>query len=220
MISTGIDAILARHKLYELEEYLNTSEKQLKKTETEFKDWIEGQKKKIPPEELGEFLDDHGDDYWLYESRFPRILRNLFLVSCWAVLEREMTDICNRLKRKKEIPISLGDLRRDIDVLERGKLYFKLAGLSVSYNNQTWQELKRYYIIRNCIVHKNGLVSELQGEKHFMAYLTSKGIISDDTIEQEIALNEQFCREVINTIRTFLENLYNAYHKHERKTKS
>jgi hypothetical protein len=207
----GLLAIIGSHRLNELEEYLSTSEKQLRKAQVDFEAWFKEQEQGLSPEEQRDFYDFYGDEYWLYAERFPRILRNSFFISCWFLLEREMVAICRRLKRDKQIQISLSDLRRDIDILERGKLYFKLAGLLLSYDDKTWEELKHYYKVRNCIVHQNGLVKELQNDQDFITYIRQKSIISDDTIEQEIALTEQFCREVISTVRTFLGRLWETY---------
>ena len=128
-----------------------------------------------------------------------------------------MALICKRLKKEYQIPISWSDLRGDM--LERGKLYCKLAGLPLAYEEQSWREINSYSMIRDCIVHKNGAVKGFQYEQELRTYATQNGIISQDTIEQEIALTEQFCRDIIKTIRTFLGKLYEAYELQRLKQK-
>lgn len=219
MLGSGIFALGPAYRLHQLEKYLDISEKQLQKAKTDFEAWAGEQEKKLSPEERDNFYDFYTDVYWQYAEGFPRMLRNSFLVSCFSLLEREMAYICRRLKRDRQIAISWSDLRRDVDVLGRAKLYFKLSELPLSYDDATWQELKRYYKVRNCIVHWNGLVKELEADQDFIAYVTRKGILSEDTIEREIALTEQFCREVIRAMRDFLLRVYEAYELCRQKKK-
>lgn len=209
MTVKGILAIGALYRLGELKEYLEITEKYLQKAKSDFEAWVNGQASKISAEERNDFNEFYIDQYWRYSERFPRILRNSFLISAHSLLEHEMAQICKRLKMERQIPLSWSDLKGD--VFERFKRYCKLANLPLLYNDSTWQEINNYYMVRNCIVHQNGLVKNLQKDRDFVNYVTQKGIISDDAIEQEIALTEQFCREVIKTMEAFLYNVFNAY---------
>jgi hypothetical protein len=205
------DYFRAYARLDELKKYLDITEKYLQKAKVEFEAWSDERVKELPAEQRQEFYDFYQDDYWQYAEKFPRILRNSFLVSAHSLLEYEIKLICSRLKKEQQIPISLSDLKGDT-ILDRTKLYCKLAGLDFPFNDPTWKEIKQYSKVRNCIVHTNGLLKEFQDKdkKGLIPYLTKKGIISQDTIEQEIALTEQFCAEVVETIQAFLENLYKA----------
>lgn len=197
------------YHLFVLEEYLEISEDSLVEAQANLEEWIVDKKRGLSPEELREFFEFENEDRWRYEAKFPRLLRNSFLVSCWSLLEREIYLVCKSLRKDKQIPIKADDLRYDF--LERSKLYFQIAGLSLSYNDGTWQELNRYYKIRNCIVHNHGLVDKYAEEQDFMRYAEQKGIISKDTIEKEIALTKEFCKEVIETIRRFGGSVSKAY---------
>ena len=195
-------------RLDELKKYLDITEKYLQEAKDDFQTWADEKAKKLSPGERNEFYEFYSDNYWQLSEKFPRILRNSFLVSAHSLLEYEMNLICRRLKKERQIQISWNDLRGD--VLERAKLYCKLARLDLPYNDKTWQEINHYSKVRNCIIHKNGLLKEFQNDQDLIAYVTKKGIISQDTIEQEIALTEQFCAEVIETIQAYLEKLYKA----------
>ncbi len=200
------------YRLDELKKYLDITEKYLQKAKSDFEAHLDEQRKKLSttnlsPIELDEISDFYGDEYWRYSERFPRILRNSFLVSAISLLEYEMNIICNRLKKTQNIRINLSDLRGD--TLERIRKYFQNAGFELPFNNPTWQKIKYYSKVRNCIVHTNGLTNELQykDRKELLPYITRNGIISQDTIKQEIALTEQFCKEVVETIQTFFVEL-------------
>jgi len=207
-----IDEYFRSYRLDELKKYLDITEKYLEKAKSDFKTHLSEQAKKLStanlsPKELDEINDFYGDEYWSYSERFPRILRNSFLVSAISLLEYEMNVVCERLKKNQGLRISLSDLKGD--VLERTRKYCQNAGLELPDNNTTWQDIKHYYKVRNCIVHTNSLVMELQRKdrKELIPYLNSRRIISQDTIKQEIALTKQFCEEVIETIQTFLIEL-------------
>jgi len=207
-----IDEYFRSYRFDELKKYLDITEKYLEKAKSDFETHLSEQAKKLStanlsPKELDEINDFYGDEYWRYSERFPRILRNSFLVSAISLLEYEMNVVCERLKKNQDLRISLSDLKGD--VLERTRKYCQNAGLELPDNNTTWQDIKHYYKVRNCIVHTNGLVMELQHKdrKELIPYLNSRRIISQDTIKQEIALTKQFCEEVIETIQTFLVEL-------------
>ena len=200
----------AQIRLNELEEYLNTTEKYLQRATNDLETSLDERVKGLSPQEREEFYDSYGvDAYWRYSERFPRILRNSFLVSAQSLLEYELNVFCEKIKKEQQIPVGWRDLNGD--TLERAKLYFQLAKFRVSYDDRTWQEINRYSKIRNCIVHKNGLIEGFQGKKDLINYINKTGIISQDTIRQEIALTGEFCKEVIQTLRDFLDNIYKAY---------
>ena len=148
------DYFLAHIRLDELKRYLDITEKYLQKAKVEFEALADEQVKKLPPEQRNEFYEFYSDEYWRYAEKFPRILRNSFLVSAHSLLEYEMNVICKRLRKEQQIPVTLSDLKGD--ELERVKLFFKNAGLSLDYNGSTWQEINNYYLVRNCIVHNSG----------------------------------------------------------------
>jgi len=212
------DYFLAYIRLDELKKYLDITEKYLQKAKADFDAWTDEQVKNLPPGQRQEFYDFYQDDYWQYAEKFPRILRNSFLVSACSLLEFEMDVFCKKLEEGQQIPISWNKLTGD--KLERVKNYCKLVKLELSYNGQIWQEINRYYKVRHCIAHTSGLLKKLtdKDKKDLLPYLTEKRIISQDTIEQEIALTKQFCEEVINTMQNFLNEVYTAYEaQKERK---
>ena len=212
------DYFKAYLRLDELKEYLGITEKYLRKAKTDFEAWTDKQLKELPPEQHQEFYDVYQEDYWRHEEKFPRILRNSFLVSALSLLEYEMNVICRRLKKEKQRRISWRDLR--FDVLEQFKEYCNLAGLSLPYDDPTWQEINNYYMVRNCIVHNSGLIKGAKREQELRDYISRKNIISQDTIEQEITLTGQFCEEGINTMQDFLAKVYKAYVNQKETSKS
>ena len=202
--------------LLELEEYLKTTEKYLLDVTTDRGAWLDEQAEALPPEERNEFYERNIDFYCAYADIFPMILRNSFLVSVHSLLEHKMDLVCKRIKEERQIASNWDDSRRG-NALHKFKRYFKHAGLELTDND--WQEINNYRIIRNCIVHNRGLIKGARQERELRYYITRKNIISQDTIREEIALTEQFCREAIKTIWEFLMKTYEAYYDELQRQK-
>ncbi len=222
MILRGFLAFETRRGLNELEEYLKVTEKYLKKAKSDFETHLDEQRTKLStanlsPKELDEFNEFYGEVYWGYAETFPSILRSSFFVSAYSLLEDKMSIICRHLKKEQQIPISWSDLRGR--TLDQFKLYSKLAGLELQYDDHTWQEIKRYSKVRNCIVHNSGLIEEFRSDKDFMRYISDNDIISKELIKEQIALTEQFCREVTKNIWAFLKKVLDAYESQKQNQK-
>jgi len=202
------DYFMAYLRLDELRKYLGVTDKYLQKAKGDFELWADEEVKKLPPQQRQEFYEFYSDEYWRHEEKFPRILRNSFLVSALSLLEYEINVVCRRLKKDQRVEVSLSDLKGD--TLEQAKLFFKFAGLNLRYDSPTWQEINNYYLVRNCIVHNGGLIKAFKQEQKLRNYITHKNIISQDTIEEELALTGQFCEEIIETMQAFIEELYKA----------
>ncbi|MFC2021739.1 hypothetical protein ACFLTR_00765 [Chloroflexota bacterium] len=202
-------------RLDELKRYLDVTEKYLQKAKSDFETSANEQAKKLstanPNLRAVEIDDILGNDYWQYAETFPRILRSSFLVSVISLFENEVAQISQRIRRVREIPINLADLNGDL--LNKVKMYCKLAGLPISFGNRTWNEINNYYMVRNCIVHNNGFISGFRDEKKMIAYAEKKEIVDRlmflPSIRPRaiIALSEQFCEEAIETIQDFLVEL-------------
>ena len=198
-----------------LKEYLSNMEDYLHETISEFKTGISEQKKTLRPGQRNQFDIDHVWDYIYYYDEFPYILRNSFLVSTYSLFEFDIDIICRKLKAVKKIPINLNNLYGNL--LKRLKLYFKLAAVDYSFDNTTWDKINNYSNLRNCIVHRNGLLKEGDKDyKELLDYVKEKGlmkertIIFDDAAETEIGLTKDFCEEVAENMQKFIDTAYKA----------
>ncbi len=204
-IRGDIDHLVAYKEFDELKQFLNVTEKYLAKAKSEFetKSFTELGLDSLPNDIRN---DIYNDKHWYYDVKFPRILRNSFLVTAISYLEYEIYVIYSRLKKIELIPSKDSTDKG----YEQAKLVWKLVDLESYHRSKIWQELKFYYKVRNCIVHKDGLIMELEykDRRVLIPYLKKTGIISHDTIDEEIALTASFCEEVITTIQHFLNYMY------------
>ena len=75
-----------------------------------------------------------------------------------------------------------------------------------------WEALGHYFMVRNCIVHNNGLINEARSPERIKQYAAEKGIILDDLGQPELLINEEFNKEVRNTMYQFFNKLHSAYY--------
>ncbi len=220
MILKGFFAFELHSGFSELEWYLKITEEYLRKAKDEFDTRVQEEVKRLSSanlssQELDEINEFYGEQHWDYAETFPRILRSSFFVSAYSLLEHKMATICRRLKKDKQILDSWTDLKGN--TLDQFKCYCKRGGLGLTYGDQNWKEITAYRRIRNCIVHNRGLIDGAKEEKKLRAYANGKNLIQDTLLglsvrrQDQIALTEDFCKEVTKAIWGFLSNVLQAY---------
>ena len=66
------------------------------------------------------------------------------------------------------------------------------------------EALANYFMVRNCIVHNNGLIDEARNPERIKQYADEKGIVLDNPGQTELLINEEFNNEVCATMHQFL----------------
>lgn len=211
ILPVSVEEYLRSHRLDELKEYLNVTEKYLKNAKEDFEVRSNEHIKQLSDEDRQEFDDFLNYTYEQYSETFPRILRSSFFVSAISLFENEIDQISKKIKREQKIPINISDLNGNL--FTKLKLYCKLAELPMSFDNPTWNTINNYYTLRNCIVHNNGFISGWRDEQKILPYVKKKNIV-DELIffpsirpTKVIALSEQFCKEVLETMQSFIVEL-------------
>jgi len=201
-----------------LREYLSRMEEYLLKAERKFSAWADKELEKLQSDERGNFYEAYAEEF-SYHMEFPRILRNSIFMSACSVLEYWMRVICSGLKEKQHMPIRWNDLRGG--TIKQFRLYFELAHLDIPVGmNKKWQEIENYYLVRNCIVHEQGLLEKFRNNSRLLRFVEKRGIISEDNGEKEIALTKQFCEETIDIMEDFSHKIYLAYRLQDGKHNS
>lgn len=145
-----------------LSQYIKTMEKLLKSEYEKFDYILDEKIKNLENEEEKEFLcDKYLEDFWHLKDVFPNILRTSFFVKCYSILETELNNVCKLLQKQNGYRLSVSDLKGN--GIERAQLYCKkVVCIDFPDKSKAWQEIKNYNILRNIIVHREGLVSGYQ----------------------------------------------------------
>jgi len=61
-------------------------------------------------------------------------------------------------------------------------------------------------------VHHNGLINSARNSEKIKKYALEKGIISDDSDNPELVIDEEFAKEICSTMHQFFDKLHSAYY--------
>jgi hypothetical protein len=99
-----------------------------------------------------QYSDKYADD-WYIIGMLEHTFCNSITISIYTLIEKYINEICESLRKYKNIPITYKDLRDD--GILRAKYYIeKLGGLIFDTNDSSF--LSGFNAIRNIIAHENG----------------------------------------------------------------
>ena len=151
-----------------------------------------------------------------YEVDFvlPRVLRNPFLVSLFAVYESTVTEIAKAMQQKKGAGISIDDLKGDF--LTRAKNYYEhVLQFQLSLSNDSWQRLKLLSDLRNTIAHTNGRLDIVLARRR-------ERILNSEGAKEELGflvVEGAFLKETFEFVKDDLEGLVGRYKEWDTATR-
>ena len=155
------------------------------------------------------------DAYQTYYDKIgfllPRFLRNPFLVSLYAVYEAAVIEIAQLIPKKKDLALSLDDIRGN-DFLDRSKKYYKHIILFDLYkDNSDWQQIKMLSELRNAIAHTNGRIEMLKEKTRDKIRIWEKSRIGVEDHYGYIVLDGDFLNKIFSLVKSSLHDLLDRY---------
>ncbi len=148
---------------------------------------------------------------WDYEYYFPRSLRYSFIVLLFLVVEKQLTQLCKVVQEKHNLPIKANDLRGDI--IERSKTYIHKVA-RVSMDGVDWTKVSDLSIVRNCIVHTMGEITESKDNAHLQKMASANiGLsIGDDEFfdSGRLQISKGYCSKVVREMQAFFDQIFDA----------
>ncbi len=145
------------------------------------------------------------------EVTVPRVLRNPFLISLFAVYESSVTTIAELIQEDKGQKLSLDDIRRN-DFLERAKRYYRhILQFELSTDNERWKRLKELSDLRHAIAHANGRFEAIS--EGLRRRIVQQGFLSEDT--GFVIVPGPWLRETVKLVKEDLEDLLARYEEWE-----
>src|SRR5947207_1177248 len=123
---------------------------------------------------------------------FTSSLRSSFFVSLYSFLESSLANECRNLGSERTA-LLLNDISGR-SFLDRVNTYYtKILGASFPDATPEWKEINDYRLLRNCIVHNRGFLTENSDLKlrNFIGRKSSLRLVED-----EFYFEKEFCREV------------------------
>ncbi len=184
---------------------------------------------------------EFNEQYWqdsqkIYDEVYPRFLNCSFLVSVCSIFEYYLKRICDLVKEEHKMPFGWESSLSKGSMLMKVKSDLKLSGIVLKDDpprielpppdfkptevfdenrviiKELWQALENYFLIRNCIVHYNGLINEARSPEKVRDYAITKGIILDNSGQSGLLITEEFNKEVCSTMHQFFDKLHGAYY--------
>ncbi len=176
------------------------------------------------------------DSQKIYDQVYPRFLNYSLLVSACSIFEYQLKRICAFIKEEHKMPFTWDMDSSKKSMLIKIKRYLKFAGVILKDDpprielpppdfiptevfdenriiiKTLWEALENYFMIRNCIVHDNGLINEARNPEKVRNYAIAKGIILDNSSQPELLITEDFNKEICNTMHQFFNKLHGAYY--------
>jgi hypothetical protein len=155
---------------------------------------------------IEQFEESFGDDYieWIrIGEQFPQILRRAMFILCYTRIEGLLNNLCRVAKQEQDLGLSLGDLNGM--GIKRAKRYLtKLAGLTSPFQTSEWQQLTKYNLLRNILVHAEGRPTDLRIDGKLLEFVDEHPLLDLDQYGY-VVISPGFCEQVIETARVFFE---------------
>ncbi len=172
----------------------------------------------------------------VYAEIYPKFLNYSFLVSACSIFEYQLKRICDVVREEHKMPYSWDMDNSKDSWLIKIQRYLKEAKViltddlprielrppdlkptKVFDENRViakllWQALSNYFMVRNCVVHNNGLINKARNPEKIRQYATEKGIILNNQGQLELLINDEFNRDVCNTMQKFFDKLRSAFY--------
>jgi hypothetical protein len=137
----------------------------------------------------------------------PKYFWSAILASLWAIFESAITEIAEEVKKQRKQVIKLNDINGDF--LERTNKYFNhIITTPLSTENSSWEHLRKFYTLRNAIVHANGQVANIKNEKKIDKIKTwANENIGIRIVDGNLIFTPEFVRKTHSVVFEVIKNL-------------
>lgn len=187
-------------RLWAHKHYSSIMERNLKTATKDFEKKIE-EIKKIP-KNVSEF--ENQIKHTAMNVYYPQILRYSLFLSCISIFEYSMIEICDEIKKERDIRIDPRSLKDELPNTFR-RFFEDVAKIKFPKEHWSWKDIKYYYKIRNFIIHRHGKLNKSSNAKAIRKkFKIGRIIIERDSIN----LKKGFEISVLKALSAFFEELF------------
>lgn len=151
---------------------------------------------------------------WYFAEPFPEILHSSLTVSAVMLLEHELRGIAQALHDALGLHLGLRDLAGSL--VDRFRKYVTgVARLSMSLEDQSWQDLNGIVELRNCIVHTNGDLQDFT-RRSFVKQLSAR-YPQIEISDGYVSLSRDSSVVILGVMGHFLRSVYSDLDQHLRR---
>lgn len=170
--------------------------------------WIE--------EKLTGHIDNPSSDPGDLGIGFPRFFLYSYMTAACSLFEYEIRLIHKVYVHFKVIDFPWDKKCTELDngLVHEARKIIEATGLKVGDEEETWGKIADYFMVRDCIVHNNGVVEDYKRCDDLMEYARNAEILPEHTEfedETRLELSAEYCEEVVSTMHNLFEDLYIAH---------
>lgn len=195
--------------------YMSTVSEGLKKEQVARCEELAKIKYKGPPEGESDWAESHGGKFFELEVAYPNYLWRGAFLTLYFFLEDKLIELCTALRKQFDHKLRVQDLK-DSGITAAKTYIEKVCGLPVPTNSVEWQALKKYNLVRNCLVHNGGAIPldriAEQKYKELADYCSATDgleLLSGYIVQ----VKEEFAMSVLETIGGFMNKLLKGFER-------
>lgn len=206
LLNIDLRPVDTRHAISAIRKYLQIMEEQMPVVQLTELASLEADR---PPGDDEEELSIHNSivnhTENLFEDDLIPTMRYSFIVFLHTVFETRLRDLCSTIRRERNLPIALSDLRGSAIEQARGYLS-KLASIPVG-GYADWAPIRNFQKIRDCIVHDYGFVKRADDRFRRVVQIvdSDQGLSLNDW--NRICPSHDFCFRQLGHVESFLNQL-------------
>lgn len=154
-----------------------------------------------------ELWQQHSEEGWRIFAYYPNILRLSFFTSCYFIFEDFLLRLCNNLHQKNKYNLKVKELNGKGRVQAHTYLK-KVVGVDFPDGIDEWGRIMKYNLLRNVIVHRNGIPNDEQINE-LCNFFDKNKYLSFAEVNNRIEMKREFLLEVLSTYRAFFDSLIN-----------
>lgn len=218
------DIFVFEHAIAEFEtllEFLSISAGHLAKEHSDYMDWHNKYQKRYPMVldfDIGDgYIDDYLEGVGKYAHSYPRLLLNATMILACSLFEDNMRLIAKAMNHFERTKLQWDSLK-GLCVVDKARKLLKDIGISFEDEEKYYSKFKNYWMVRNCIVHHDGLINAYRNSDKLLAYAVEADIAPTDPLykpgdNRYLQLTDVYCRDVGDTLVYFFNQLYFNYPK-------
>lgn len=193
------------------ESNIEKESQQLERQFEEFQDDVKSGKSKIDIQYLDYVENNYYDEFGKIDYDFRQNLRRSQIIMLYSFLESKLKEGCNSYAKAHNKKNTIGNLKGQSD-LDKIKLFIKRSmGIKIDDLNPEWNYLNNVRVVRNKIVHHNGLIKKSDKDFNKIEKFSKNHfdlVLIDEPDNYLIELNhEDFLKEVISNISKLYHNI-------------
>lgn len=143
-------------------------------------------------------------------SDFPALMWQTAFIHLYVILEHSLLDLCKKIRDANGITDAVTGQHKGIKAAQK---FMTAAGLKFPIEGKVhgpvWRDCQNMNELRNIFIHRMGQIFDEPSDELKQYIDRKKGMIGIDSLGR-ITVNEQYCREAIEIVRTFFNAVLGA----------